>query len=58
MSNLLAKFIAFLEITCHGIILSPAEKLIDNLLRKIYFILTILWLAGKVIIPDGQIVNN
>ena len=42
MSNLLAKyqFIAFLEITCHGIILSPAEKLIDNLLRKIYFILT------------------
>ena len=63
MSNLLAKyqFIAFFGITCHGIILSPTEKLIDNLLRKIYFIFTYFDLqggvvnifncAGKVIIP-------
>ena len=42
MGNLLAKyqFIAFFGITRHGIILCPNEKLIDNLLRKIYFIFT------------------
>ena len=41
MSILLAKyqFIAFFGITRHGIVLSPAEKLIDNLLRKIYFVI-------------------
>ena len=40
MGNLLDKyqFIAFFGITCHGIILCATEKLIDNLLRKIYFI--------------------
>ena len=71
MSNPLAKnqFIAFFGIICHGIILSPTEKLIDNLLRKIYFIFTYFDLqggvvnifnyAGKVIIlANGQIVNK
>ena len=32
------QFIAFFGITCHGILLCLTEKLIDNLLRKIYFI--------------------
>ena len=40
------------------------EKLIDKLLRKIYFIFTyfvivsIFNYAGKVIIPNGQIINK
>ena len=41
MSNLLTKyqFIAFFGITWQRIIFSPTEKLIDNLLRKVYSIL-------------------
>ena len=48
--------------------LGPTEKLIDNLMRKIYIIFTyfdlqggvvsIFSYAGKVIIPNGQIVNK
>ena len=39
----------FFKITCHGIILSPIEKLIDNLTRKIYLIRTYFDLQSSVI---------
>ena len=69
MSNLQAKyqFIAFLGITCYGTIFST-EKLIDNLLGKIYFILiyfdkqrglvSIFDYAGKVTIPNDQNIDK
>ena len=39
----------FFKITCPGIILSPIEKLIDNLTRKIYLIRTYFDLQSSVI---------
>ena len=39
----------FSKITCHGIILSPIEKLSDNLTKKIYLIRTHFDLQSSVI---------
>lgn len=62
------QFVTFFKITCHGIILCPVEKLIDNLTRRIYFIRTyfdlqssvisIFEYASKVIVRNGQIMNK